>query len=119
MDDKVFFSGKLEKVYFYLGTFEQERSRRRFVKAPFDRLMLNGEAFVMPVSSFALGGPGNGGNGGLSGLLAVDEGNEFEFDLGQAFFFDTLENLVLERHEMGDWKGNKDNWLQVHQFGPV
>ncbi len=112
MNEKTFLSGRLEKAFFYLGPLPADSSRRRFVKAPFDLYHLNGEMYLMPVGCYACGRAED-----IKGVLGFDEGDEF--DLAQQFAFDSLENIVLERHEMGDFKGSKNNWLQVHLFGPV
>lgn len=112
MDDKTFLSGRLEKVYFFMGSLPNDASRRRFIKAPFDLYNLDGEMYLVPTSSYANGRPSD-----LAGILGQDEGHDL--DLGQQFAFDSLENVVLERHMMGDYKSSKENWMQAHLFGPV
>jgi hypothetical protein len=113
MTDATFFDAKLEKVYWLIKK-SPYRAGGQFLKAPFDRLMLEGIPYIMPVSCYARGGTGGTG---LSGIFSFDEGDEFS--LGQQFLYDSLENIVMGSHEMGDWKGNKDNWLQVHKFGLI
>lgn len=103
MDDKDFLSGQLERVYYFMGKFRQNQSKRRFIKAPFDVVKLYNTTYVMPKS--------------LTGVPVDDEGEVF--NLSSHFFYDTKEDIVIEPNEMGDWKGNKDNWLQVHKFGLV
>jgi hypothetical protein len=112
MTEATLTAGKLEKVYFFVGTFSDIRTHRKFVKAPFNRLHLDGSQYIIPQDAYA-----SGGIAFCAGTIEYEEGPEMH--LLQGMFYDTKEDIVMEPHEMGDWNGNKDNWTMMHQFGWV
>ena len=113
MDDSTFFKGKLERVYYDIGTFPGQ-SEHKFIKAPFDVLKVNGQTYIVPLTF----GGGTTSNVSMSGVLANDETGELNV-AQQGGWYDTMKNIVMQEHEMGDWKGDRDNWLQVHRYGLV
>lgn len=109
MTDRVLFDSKLERVYYLIGKFRSNTGKRRFIKAPFDIIWINDEFFLMPTST-----PFGCGRATTGGVLSEDEGDGV--NLANHFAYDTLENIVMEPNEMGDFKSSKDNWMMVHDF---
>lgn len=113
MDESTFWKGRLERVYWVKGKFADQPDRR-FIKAPVDLLKLDGEMYVVPASA-SIGGAGKGEHNGITG---VDEGDELN-TVYSGGWYDTKNDVFLEEYQLGDWNGNNDTWMRVHQFGLV
>lgn len=110
MADNIFNRGQVEAVYYDMGIFSND-AKRKYIRAPFSVLKLDGQQYVIPLD--ISGGAGNPGPN-LVGLTGNDEGEEL--NLGRAEFYHTLEIHRVGMHEFGNWKGD-DNWRGMFRLG--
>ena len=98
---------KIKPVYYPVGKFTNDQ-RPRFLKAPFDVVVINGVSFIQPLSI-----------GSGPGAVASQSGNgdaEQARLVRQLFYTDCGDPVYLEEHEMGD---GTSSWKGLHKFGLV
>jgi hypothetical protein len=110
--DTIFETGKIKEIFFDRGTFANDVAKK-YVKAPFDLLQLDGEQYILPASiPFGSGnGPGN-----PLGVLAIDDVEELY--QSREGFYHTLEIQRAALYQFGDWKG-EDNWKGLFKLGMI
>ena len=94
----------IRPVYYERGTLKNDQ-KKKYVRAPFDMVVINGEPHFRPTS------PGGQETEAL-GLLASNDLEVLAMwrnDLG----YETLEPIVLQEHEMGD---GSDSWKGMNAF---
>jgi hypothetical protein len=109
MAENIFNQGRLEAVFLDMGTFEG--STKKYVRAPFSLLKLNGNLYVQPVNM-----PGGFGESSYNGLTGNAESEEL--NLAREEFYHTLDIHRLGDHQFGAWKSD-DSWRGMFKLGMV
>lgn len=98
--------GEITEVYYPFGSFHNDQ-RKKFLKAPFDIVKLNGEEYVQPLAV--------GGNAAeLQGAFNSSTVDTEQYMGRRDFGFSNLTPLVVQENEMGAWQS--DGWKGVHFF---
>ena len=92
----------------------QDAHRGKFVKAPFDLLLIDGDWCIEAQSIGASPIDTMATYTGPNALLGDDEFDTEAFLMGREEAWHSLDIIVLEIHDMGTLT---DNWQGVHQFG--
>lgn len=97
---QVFANGELRPVYYKIKTVD---GKGQYQRAPFDVMVVNGCPYISPRS---IGVPDAAlGRLGVDGAEAKDTWREGDF------CYETLEPIILEKHQMGD---GSDNWVGLN-----
>lgn len=109
VDDNIIFGAKIQEVFIDLGVFHNDAGARRYLKAPIRLVQMNGSLFVMPEPI--------GGNEEYKQLYSADVFDEDQYMGRQDFGFHTLDKLVVEEQQFGNWESDPDGILGMHRFG--
>lgn len=111
---EVFSNAKREAVYYCRGNFK-DSTEKRFIKAPFDILMLQGGQYLMPVAPAC--------NANMALLQYASADLETRDLWREDFAYHDLKPVTLWEHEMGDVSNPAEatygNWKSVHRFAPL
>jgi hypothetical protein len=121
-------NAKIVPVYYKMGKFDQNNFGNKYVKAPFKLIqMRNGVATADTYSQYVMPDPIGGFDGhdglGEQHLYASDTVDDTRLMGREDFGFHTLEHVVMERQELGNWNGEEhdstDDWRAVHHFDMI
>lgn len=113
MANNVLTRGKLNEVFFRFGVWGNESKRHRFVHAPFDRVEIDGEAYLNTRSLAAA----NGGADIIPHIATVSVTDDEDSVSARDLFFTELNPLTMEDHQMGNWRDHGEDWTGMHQLG--
>jgi len=98
--------------YYNIGRYDAHRGK--FVKAPFDRILINGEWYTEAQSVGAAPIDTMSTYTGPNALLLDDEFDTEGFLMGREEGWHSLDLVILDMHEMGTLT---DNWQGCFQMG--
>lgn len=103
-------NSKVNHVYFDAGTFQGDATTKRFLKAPFDQVLINGALYLQPSSSEYTP------NAVAQTVNADAELARLSRQPGGMYL--DLNPVIVSEHEMG-CKDDANSWKGVHRFGWV
>jgi hypothetical protein len=106
-------NGKLRQIFYKMGRFDGDQGKDKYIKAPFDLLLWGVHTYIQPTDCGAGGFSANS----ASGLFGNDEG--FELDIARGGNYFVFEPYIMERHDLGDWKGKPDDWRGMFKLGQL
>jgi len=114
-DHTIFDYARVDPVYYKLGTFEHDSGRPRFVKAPFSVLHIPGNTTARIETYMTTDGVGLDATD--VNALYGDDTRDLEVWLArEGLGFNTLETVVMEPNEMGNWSAKGESWKGMHCF---
>jgi hypothetical protein len=100
--------------YFNLGTFQNDPTTQKHVRASFDIVRIDGQWYIQPVTT-----PVAKGSGKVNPDAAVFAETGDNFYRAQEEFYTDGSFIVLGEYEMGDYKGRQDNWKECFKLGKI
>jgi len=103
---EIFDDAMIQEVYYKRG--EWPDGGPKLVKAPFLRVRMKGEWYVMPR-------PFGMDMDDLNSTLAASDTGDTSFGREDIGYY-CQEALILQENEMGDYINDAENWRGVHEF---
>jgi hypothetical protein len=110
----IFTTSKRNEVYIKVNKFDEENTHA-FCHAAFDQVTINGHTCTMPRSY-------SGAQGGVQSILHINTVNtieDFENKGDRGMFYIELNPIVISEGQLGDYKGQFDNWTGCFQLGLI
>lgn len=108
----IFTRGRINEIFFSIGRFDTEKVRK-FVHAPVDLLLLDGEMYLRTRSILETGCSLPALTAQVGQAATVDE----EFFSARDTWPLELQPLTMGEHELGNWAERGTDWTGVHKFG--
>jgi hypothetical protein len=107
----IFQRARVNEVFFAIGKFDGD-TKRKFIHAPLDMLILDGEMFLNTRCCKAT----NGLNAIVPYVSTTDVIDE-DWMSARDFFCTELNPVVMGEHEFGNWQERGTDWTGVHKLG--
>ena len=115
MAKDIFSNARKNAVYYKLGTFEDDRQKWKYVRAPFDIIQMNANNDVQSFQYFSPSGMGDD----ISQAFNNDAVAEEQILGRDGLAYHTLNNKVIGEHEMGNWEEHPDDFRGFHRIGLI
>ncbi|MHB8123105.1 MAG: hypothetical protein ACYDG4_13225 [Desulfuromonadaceae bacterium] len=108
----IFARARVNEIFYPVGKFEND-TKRKFIHAPLDVLILDGEMYLKTRGMTEAAGS-------LPALApTISQTDSIDEDLKSVSdgFFTELNPIVMGEHEFGNWQEHGNDWTGLHKLG--
>lgn len=109
----IFTNSERQQVFYDYGTFDA--SRKKYVKAPFDLMLIGNDWCIVTASGESNGAAPMAAYASPNTLVGDAEYDTEAFIMGREEGWHSLAPVIVEPHQMGN--GAENGWRGCHQFG--
>lgn len=109
----IFTNSERRQVFYDYGSFDA--SRKRYVKAPFDLILIGNDWCIITASGESSGTENMAAYSGKNVMVGTTEEDTEAFVMGREEGWHSLNSIVVEPHELGS--GAENGWKGCHRFG--